>query len=229
MTATLSRPDTAYFRAIERTREQFRANTAKHKMTVLHDTVFEGGAPYRHVRFAEPGTGIWSFDLITWPGHLTITGDLQPFTFRRTHDMFAFFNGGVDINPSYWGEKCVAGVTEGFSDEVYRESVHQNMEGLLTDAYDRPRYDEDDMVAIRAAVREDLLEADPYTVDHARHLMANFAVLLPSSGETFSFSDTYEWDVEGYVHHFLLSCHAIRWGVKTYLAEFPGRLLDKKD
>jgi hypothetical protein len=229
MTATLSRPDTAYFRSIERTREQFKANTDEHQMTVLHDTVFEGGAPYRHVRFSRRGTGIWSFDLVTWPGHLTISGDLQPFTFRRTHDMFAFFNGGVDINPSYWGEKVVAGTTEGFCTEQWTETVRRMTNDYLTDVYDRPKFDAEDDAAIRAAVQEELLDADPTTVDYARHLLHNFSVYLPATGDSFQFEETYEWPIEGYLHHFLLSCHAIRWGVETYLREFPGRLLDKKD
>jgi len=76
----------------------------KHEMTVLHDDGL-----YRHLRFAAPGTGMWSFNIITWPGHLATSGDIADgFMFSRTADMTNFFEIGQDggeINASYWAEK----------------------------------------------------------------------------------------------------------------------------
>src|SRR5699024_12293847 len=39
--------------------------TAQHQLAVLHD---EG--LYRHLRMAAPGTSMWHWEVVTWPGHL---------------------------------------------------------------------------------------------------------------------------------------------------------------
>ena len=89
--------------------ERFARETAKHRMTVLHDDGL-----YRHLRFTEmhlcndaewrTTNGFYWFDLITWPGSLTINGDCGTYTFSRITDMFEFFRG-YGINPQYWAEK----------------------------------------------------------------------------------------------------------------------------
>ena len=85
--------------------DQFNRDIEHHQMTVLHD---EG--LYRHIRFQNPGNSMYWFDLITWPGSLTIKGDMGTWTFSRLTDMFEFFTG--HINTSYWAEKLDNG-TEG--------------------------------------------------------------------------------------------------------------------
>lgn len=85
---------------------RFNKDTEDHMLTVLHD---EG--LYRHLRFKNPENGFYWFDLITWPGCLTITGDMGTYTFRRLTDMFEFFRGY--INTDYWAEKLQAGDTGG--------------------------------------------------------------------------------------------------------------------
>jgi hypothetical protein len=79
---------------------RFIKDTAEHEMTILHNDGL-----YRHLRFKKPGTRFYWFDLITWPGYLTIAGDMGTFTFERTEDMLTFFRGAGDINPQYWSEK----------------------------------------------------------------------------------------------------------------------------
>lgn len=93
--------------------ERFQKDTAAHEMTVLHDDGL-----YRHLRFRHhvlcndgekrPGHSFYWFDLITWPGSLTINGDCGIFTFSRTTDMFEFFRSRYGINPGYWSEKLGA-------------------------------------------------------------------------------------------------------------------------
>ena len=78
--------------------QRFNADTDGHVMTTLH----EDGL-YRHLRFRSPDSGWGWFDLITWPGNLTINGDMGTYTFGRTDDMFTFFTG--HINTHYWAEK----------------------------------------------------------------------------------------------------------------------------
>jgi hypothetical protein len=100
--------------------EAFRRETAGHQMTVLHD---EG--LYRHLRFATPGSSLYWFDLVTWPGCLTVGGDIEAFAFSRTDDMFAFFRAGTGINPSYWAEKIRAGGVPAreYSEDRFRQVV----------------------------------------------------------------------------------------------------------
>lgn len=104
--------------------ERFQRETADHKMTVLHDDGL-----YRHLRFARPDRGSYWFDLITWPGCLTVNGDCGTFTFARQDDMFEFFRGGR-INPGYWAEKVRAhdpsGVTN-YSQDSFRQQVMEDV------------------------------------------------------------------------------------------------------
>lgn len=86
---------------------------AGHVMTIEHD---EG--VFRSIRFGRPGSSAYHFRLVTWPGHLAISGDIADYIFARTHDMFEFFGKGdgpddwaqmpLEINPHYWAQKCTA-------------------------------------------------------------------------------------------------------------------------
>lgn len=80
-------------------------DTAHHRLEILRDD-----GVYRHLRMQQPGTSFYYYDIITWPGYLTVTGDMGTWTFSRTRDMFRFF-GAWDgqINTGYWSEKLEAG------------------------------------------------------------------------------------------------------------------------
>lgn len=86
----------------ERARQHFRDATVKHEMEVLYDDGL-----YRHLRFQSPGTLMYGYDLVTWPGYLAINGDLvSGYTFSRLLDMIQFFASDAEgINPTYWSEK----------------------------------------------------------------------------------------------------------------------------
>lgn len=101
--------------------ERFATDTATHRMTVAHDDGL-----HRHLRFRKwvetngkegPSSSYW-FDLVTWPGYLTIAGDCGTYTFARTDDMFEFFRGSgkYGLNPGYWAEKVRAQEPSGVSD-----------------------------------------------------------------------------------------------------------------
>ena len=110
---------TCHQRHLDHVRQSFEANTAKHELTVLMDrsTDPDDPQPYRHLRIAEPGTRIYSWDIITWPGHLATAGDIADgYTFARVHDMVDFFEPVPEpyrINPSYWAEKLAHSQREG--------------------------------------------------------------------------------------------------------------------
>lgn len=85
--------------------------TENHQLTIEHD--IDG---YRTLHVGEPGTGMWSWRVITSPFYLTIIGDVADgFTFTRIYDMLDFFgrgdhpshydDGSPAINPQYWAEK----------------------------------------------------------------------------------------------------------------------------
>ena len=182
----------------KRVGEQFREATKDHVMTVLR----EDGL-YRHVRFAKPGTGFYHFDLITWPGYLAISGDMDGHIFRRLEDMFQFFAGDRQINPVYWSEKLCTdrgrrGVKE-YDEEIFHETVADHIKDY-----------EDEFPGLAAAVQEQVFDEDYGDEDYARQLLQDF------KHEGFEFTDVWEWDFTYYSHHFLWCCYAIQWGVKTY-------------
>ncbi|URN11302.1 hypothetical protein LUW77_03145 [Streptomyces radiopugnans] len=94
-------------------------------MTVLHNDGL-----YRHLRFMSPRTSEFRFELVTWPGSLTIRGDYgDPHTFSRLDDMFQFFRADRrrGINPHYWAEKLGRDggrrSVKSYSEELLRQLV----------------------------------------------------------------------------------------------------------
>ena len=83
--------------------EQFLKDVTAHKMRVDLDA-----GKHRHLIFRGTSNNMW-FELVTWPGSLTISGDMGTWTFSRPPDMFNFFRGEMKINPSYWAEKLQHG------------------------------------------------------------------------------------------------------------------------
>ncbi|KAB7753684.1 hypothetical protein [Mycolicibacterium mucogenicum] len=185
-------------------------STRKHEMTVLRD---EG--TYRHIRFKEPGTSIWWFDLVTWPGHLVITGDLQDFHFSRLDDMFEFFRKPPGyINASYWSEKlCGPQRFESFSPDSLKRQVYKHFRDWCRDN-EGPHYPL--WRAIRDEVLDYLDECDE-TLAHQRLHRFQFG--------RFNFGDSWEWNLRDYDWHFLVSLHAIVWGIKQYDKSKPVKVL----
>ena len=178
-------------------------STRNHQMTVLRDDGL-----YRHIRFQEPGTSIWYWDLVTWPGHLVVTGDLEDFHFARAADMFEFFRSSVGyINPSYWAEKLRGPVqSKVFSPEKFKRLVYEYFRYWCEheDGPHRPLWQ---------AIRDEVLTdgyCDICDDSRAHHLLMEFR-----HGD-FEFTDSWEWDLRDYDYHFLVSLHAIVWGINQY-------------
>lgn len=166
--------------------EQLLSEVDGHEMTVLH----EDGL-HRHLRFARPGTSMWHFDLVTWPGYLAMVGDIgDGYIFRRTDDMLAFFDHGQPdgwINPGYWGEKLFRGGVPGvqrFSTDRFSEWCNER------------------------SIRIDDI-GDIESIDEATDA-------LNSEGIPWDCEDPQSW--RDFDHHYLLSLHAILWGAKRYHA-----------
>lgn len=193
--------------------EVFARDVAEHELTVLHSDGL-----YRHLRFAKPGTGINHFDLVTWPGHLSLGGDRDGYVFARTDDMFEFFrakshwNMGT-INPQYWAEKLTTRVKV----KVYDEALCKKLIGeYIGDA------DEDYYPGLKAYARQALADADfdsdlAYE-DSAREWLRDFKYVVPKVApvRSYEFSDVWEWDLSDWDFHYLYACHAIQWGIEQY-------------
>lgn len=197
---------------------RFRRDTADHRMTVLHDDGL-----YRHVRFRAPGTEIAGFDLVTWPGKLSIGGDMEGYVFSRLDDMFAFFRGTTDINPGYWAEKVVAG-REGvqrYSEDATKAQITEHVADYERDYPQMVADYERGKAAGRAPV-------EPATLEEIRGILADAEsdgmfdheggardVLNQLEGVGVV-SGTWEWDLTDWHWAYLWACHAIVWGISQY-------------
>jgi len=182
---------------METTFESFSKEVANHEMTVIR----EDGL-YRHLKFANPNTSRYWFELVTWPGSLAIKGDMGGYMFSRVEDMFKFFRGS-EIDPRYWAEKlspdsCV----KEYSEEQFRQIVTEQFVEAVRYS-DAPK-------GLGKAVRQQILDGDIYSEPHARRLLETFEY------EGFRFADAWEWDFTGYIWPYLWCCHAIQWGISQH-------------
>lgn len=206
--------------------ESFSKYTQNHELTVLKDDGL-----YRHLRMAEPGTRAWSWDIITWPGYLTIVGDVaNGYTFTRIEDMFAFFStpenerstftdGAPRLDLRYWAEKVVgpasAHVKE-YSRTTFAQLVDDRLRELVedntVDPGDAEKYgdapDPDGMTEARAA--DIRLEASWHSEDEesAHRWMRNHPEVM---GE-----DTFENNVTDFSFQFVLTSLCIDETVRRF-------------
>lgn len=184
----------------ECTEKKFIADVTDHTMTVLRD---EG--VFRHVRFRKPGTIVYGFDLITWPGHLCYTGDMGTYVFARIEDMFMFFRTDrmqpkrgqkLFINLGYWAEKVLAedrhGKIKEFDPDLARKKLLEELKGFCGTRADR-----------RGIYDEAVARLDDGEIDFRREVMDRFP-------------DSWEWDLTKYTYRFTWACFAIAWGIQRY-------------
>lgn len=112
---------------LDAARRGFDSQTDSHVLEIIRDDDV-----YRHLRCQAPGTIMWGWDVITWPGYLTVSGDLGHRVFRRVPDMLLDFFSGP-ISTSYWLEKCVS------SDGPSRVVSAARVKGLTADRYNELR------------------------------------------------------------------------------------------
>lgn len=116
----------------------FIEQTPDHQLVAIHDDGL-----YRHLRVQIPGTRLWSWDVVTWPGHLATAGDVADgFTFRRTEDMLSFFfvpdhlrtyysDGAPSIDVRYWAEKLTGNRShsvKAYDSELFLQQVREALE-----------------------------------------------------------------------------------------------------
>lgn len=189
---------------------QFLGDVAAHRMHVLRDDGL-----YRHLRFRTDDGLLEHFDILTWPGHLCVTGDMGTYVFYRTQDMFKFFRSGptLSINLPYWSEKLV-GVDRGnyqkFSEKAFRAAVWGYLRdwlryGGLSKAGRRELWDE---------VCNRVLSYSDEGEHRASWAVSDFDHEV--EGKKFSFDDFFEHTLTEYTNQFEWCCFAITWGIRQY-------------
>ncbi|MDQ2069278.1 hypothetical protein [Natronospira bacteriovora] len=191
-------------------KEQFLEHVKDHEMTIIEDQTNE---PRRHLRFRTPGTVIMGFDLITWPGHLCITGDMGTYVFSRVNDMFSFFRrDDLSINPGYWTEKVLAadrhhGI-EKFSLEKFRAAVVNDFRMAWEDQGFEGRME------CWHELRNALLD---------RHFDNGFEAVraaMDFEHNGFNLQDFWENCVDQLDFGYLWNLYAIVWGIKQYYKHY---------
>ena len=212
----MSRPD------YSRTLASFQRDTAEHQMDVLLDS-----GVYRHLRFSNGGSSVYRFDIVTWPGHLAISGDMGAAVFSRLPDMFEFFRadqrpedapGELRINAGYWAEKCIAnaGSKEEFSSDLFEQIVREHFDSYM-------EFQDSDEEGFEEARSElwDEIEGDLFGMyDSAGEALG--AAMSFKSGDKrfgdFNMQEAWDWgsSIEVYTYHFIWRLYAIDHAVKAY-------------
>lgn len=159
---------------------------------------------YRHYRCAKPGTGIYHFHVVTFPGRILVCGDIGDMCWERVPDMFTWAPGALD-SISYLEEKVWRTIkTEEFNKEVAEEHVlwdfQSHTEDLdLEDPKDAEEYQK------HVEIRDELLnKAD----DNG-----------PDFYTAYYESDWYGGDMisgDGYTANFLWARSALKWFFANY-------------
>jgi len=173
----------------------------------------------RHIRFKKEGTLNYYFDLITWPGHLCITGDMDTYVFKRLHDMFDFFktdsqekpSDTLGVNLSYWAQKLVA---KGYNEHEFSVDLFVKTIIEIFGEYEFKSKEESQDCFNKL---KDLIDIAIYEDgDHPDEDLRRAAIDFEhSSGFSlrsyFEESSTYE-----YTYPYTWCCYAIAWGIKQF-------------
>lgn len=192
---------------------RFRNDIAEHKLTVQHD---ENG--YRHLVARKPGTGMYGFDIVTFPGTLVIRGDMGTYLFTRESDMIGFFDDGqtpelpIAINPGYWAEKTPQyGVND---TSIATRSYDRLIAQLMESAHEYTTgWDVDSLASFYRDMSEELLSALE-TESDIESALGTITRWEHASSEPFE--SAYEWDFSEYTAQFEWCCYAIVWACRMY-------------
>ncbi|MEU1663652.1 hypothetical protein ABZ547_08550 [Streptomyces sparsogenes] len=190
---------------------RFARETAGHQMTVIHDDGL-----YRHLRFANPNSGLYWYEITTTPGQLVFSGDGESFVFRLADDMFEMFRRSAEaggINAGYWAEKCRTGNARSYSRELFEKYVEKQV------AKGEQYYP-----GLRDDVREEIFDSPVYNVDYEpAALMTAFGYEYylepgrnPAGRGSFHFTYVYEWELKDFDWWFLFALHAIKDAIAQY-------------
>lgn len=199
------------------TEDRFLEDVKHHSMRILKDD-----GVYRHISFTNNGSGIYRFDLDTWPGGLCITGDCGTYVFRRLDDMFEFFRqpvqqgaaerkGSLTINPDYWGEKLESvGVNGGYTEfdvNVFTSKVTEFLDDWKANEQPTAERAEELWGEIADCVLSRAEEGE----------IPSYQAIDDFSYDGFRFEDFFDdGGTESFTFHYLWCLYAIVWGIRQY-------------
>lgn len=198
------------------TQERFLRDVATHQMTIFKDDGL-----YRHIRFRRAGDSAYWFDLVTWPGNLTISGDMGCYVFARTEDMFEFFRTdrkyGVRINPCYWQEKIR---NEGsrksakqFDPSKFRRVIHEQVKSWLED---RDPLSREEYADLWRDINYEIFDHLNDWGDGGEAYNNANDFQWESNGRKFVFRDLFDYNYDDYTFHYIWNCYAIAFGIQMY-------------
>ncbi len=179
---------------------RFLKEVKNHKMTILKDD-----GVYRHIRFKQKESSNCFFDLITYPGHLVISGDMGDYIFARNHDMFSFFStkdNKLNINLGYWTEKLKSISTFGAENgikEFCRKETFKNI----------------DLRTIHKSHRKEL-KRELFNCEDERDAVEIM--------DNFNITDAWEYLAYKPTFHIQWILYAIKWGILKYEKDIEKRL-----
>jgi hypothetical protein len=215
-------------------KEIFLKDTANHTMDIEMDNGL-----YRHLKFTNNGSQVYRFDIHTWPGYLTICGDMGTYVFSRIPDMFEFFrHDKLKINTGYWAEKLQAVDSnnarsrdgngyEEFSADVFEEHVKEEYDNFceqymdddeeVTEAYPEDTQSRKQQLdELWLELREDVIPKADDGAFPAYEAAMNFRWKSDDETLKFDMQDFWEHSSTEYTFHYIWILYAIVWGIQQY-------------
>ena len=179
--------------------DHFPDDIKQHTMEIVLDM-----DTHRHLKFSNNGSFHLAFEIVTWPGYLTICGDMGTYTFQRTPDMFKFFRRS-EINPDYWTEKLQA-TDKGLSHLKFHAEIFckDTMERCLNLDFETTKQKE----RVVASLKEVL----SYT-DESPFRLLDAVMRWECDGFSLEMDGTEGYE---YSYHYIWCLLAIVWGISRY-------------
>lgn len=179
---------------------------------------------YRHIKFGKPGSVHGAFELITWPGHLTIAGDMGSYSFARNEDMFSFFRADSSdtsrpvheqINARYWHEKMISECAHSPAMKTCPLAIADNVKEHLACFLESSELNEEDAAELKDAIDSEILSnlyegAGEYEINRAMVAINEF------DEHGMEFVDFHETTMDRPSMHFTWCLAAIVWGINQY-------------
>lgn len=211
------------FSEVPKVLEQFKKDIENHRMMIVVDEDTKARR-HRHIKFRKFDENnkcsmFYWFDIITWPGYLTIASDMGTYVFARTIDMFHFFRReDLTINESYWAEKVEAGTCSEFCPDkaksIVLEHIKEYREELLENISTEKDSDEKEKIEEKYAELCESIET--LTYDDESLLRAELSSLDDEYDNKLFHESLWEVSFKEYTYHYLWCCHAIVWGIQQY-------------
>jgi len=200
------------------TQQDFGRSVVDHEMRVIRDD-----GVYRHIKFENPVSNIYWFEISTWPGSLCINGGMGAYVFYFVGDMFEFFRkitsddpSNLRINPARSMRRLQAvsagrdgsGSAHQFSFNSFLNCVKYQFD----EYFESRKISEKRRFDLWAEIKTRVLDHVKDDEGYALELLSDF-----TSGE---FPDLFEGFIDfscrDYTDSFIWNLYAIAWTIRKY-------------